>query len=121
MSWRHWSSKLADLATMSPAQIRSLWRDTYRSPAPEIGPDLLRCGIANRLQERVHGGLTGTTKREIERLRKRVERTGKVGHVHAISLKTGTRLVRLGHGDCSPSAPMSPNWHMMAIPRDIEN
>jgi hypothetical protein len=62
--------QLAELITMSPARLRSLWRDTYRSPAPNA------------------------TKREIGRLRKRVERTGKAGHLHAISLKTGTRLVR---------------------------
>jgi hypothetical protein len=42
----------------------------------------------------VHGSLTGATKREIDRLRKRIERTGKADHMHAISLKTGTRLVR---------------------------
>jgi len=90
--------QLAELMTMPPAQLRSLWRDTYRSPAPDIGPDLLRRGIANRMQERVHGSLTGATKREIERLRKRIERTGKAGHMHAISLKTGTRLVRSWNG-----------------------
>lgn len=90
--------QLTELMTMPPAQLRSFWRDTYRSPAPDIGPDLLRRGIANRLQERVHGSLTGATKREIQRLRKRVERTGKAGHMHAISLKTGTRLVRSWNG-----------------------
>ncbi|GAB5487012.1 MAG: DUF2924 domain-containing protein [Parasphingorhabdus sp.] len=91
-------NRLLELITMPPAQLRSAWRDTFRSPAPDIGPDLLRRGIANRLQERVHGSLTGATKREIERLRKRVERTGKAGHMHAISLKTGTRLVRSWNG-----------------------
>jgi hypothetical protein len=86
--------QLAQLITMSPARLRSLWRDTYRSPAPDVSPDLLRRGIAHRLQERMHGKLPNATKREIDRLRKRVERTGKAGHMHAISLKTGTRLVR---------------------------
>ncbi|QTD56912.1 DUF2924 domain-containing protein [Parasphingorhabdus cellanae] len=90
--------RLADLIVMPPAQLRSAWRDTFKSPAPDIGPDLLRRGIANRLQERMHGSLTGATKREIERLRKRVERTGKASHMHAISLKTGTRLVRSWNG-----------------------
>ena len=91
-------NRLAELTTMPPAQLRSAWRDTFKKPAPDIGPDLLRRGIANRLQERVHGSLTGATKREIERLRNRVERTGKAGHRHAISLKTGTRLVRSWNG-----------------------
>lgn len=90
--------RIAELMTISPARLRSLWRDTYRSPAPDIGPDLLRRGIANRMQERVHGSLPNATKREIERLRKRVERTGKAGHMHTISLKTGTRLVRAWNG-----------------------
>lgn len=90
--------QLAELMAMPPAQLRSAWRDMFRTPAPHIGPDLLRRGIANRLQERVHGSLTGATKREIERLRKRVERTGKASHMHAISLKTGTRLVRSWNG-----------------------
>ncbi|GAA0464738.1 DUF2924 domain-containing protein [Parasphingorhabdus litoris] len=90
--------RLEDLMVMPPAQLRSAWRDTFKSPAPDIGPDLLRRGIANRLQERVHGSLTSATKREVERLRKRVERTGKAGHMHAISLKVGTRLVRSWNG-----------------------
>lgn len=90
--------QLAELTTMPLVQLRSAWRDTFKSPAPDIGPDLLRRDIACRLQERVHGGLSGATKREIERLGKRVERTGKAGHMHAISLKTGTRLVRSWNG-----------------------
>jgi hypothetical protein len=90
--------QLTELLTKPPAQLRSLWRDTYRCPAPDIGPDLLRRGIANRLLERMHGKLPNATKREIDRLRKRVERTGKAGHMHAISLKTGTRLVRSWNG-----------------------
>ena len=90
--------QLTELKTMPPARLRSLWRDTFKQPAPDIGPDLLRRAIANRVQERVHGSLNGATKREIDRLRKRVERTGKAGHMHAISLKIGTRLVRSWKG-----------------------
>ena len=90
--------QLAELMTMRPTQLRSLWRDTYRSPAPDVSPDLLRRGTAHRLQERMHGKLPNATKREIDRLRKRVERTGKAGHMHTISLKTGTRLVRSWNG-----------------------
>lgn len=92
------NKQLTELTALPPAQLRSLWRDTFRQPAPDIGPDLLRRGIANRLQEPVHGSLTGATKREIARLRKRVERTGKAGPTHAISLKNGTRLVREWNG-----------------------
>ena len=94
--------QLADLMTMPPAQLRSLWRDTYRSQAPDIGPDLLRRGIANRLQERMHGSLTGSTKREIGRLRKRVERTGKAGHMHGhchVNLAGDLRAIPINRWD----------------------
>jgi hypothetical protein len=86
--------QLIALSSMSPAQLRSSWRETFRSMAPDIGPDLLHRGIAMRLQERVHGKLPPKIMREIARLQLRLEKTGKVGPMHAISLKTGTRLVR---------------------------
>jgi len=79
---------------MPPAQLRSAWRDAFKTAAPDIGSDLLRRAIASRLQERIHGSLDNKVKREIERLCKRVEKTGKAGPMHAISLKTRTRLVR---------------------------
>jgi len=90
--------KLAGLKVMPRAQLRSLWRDTFRRPAPDVGPDLLRRGIAHRWQERAHGKLSGRTKREIERLQKRLVSTGKIDNQHTISLKNGTRLVRSWKG-----------------------
>ena len=56
-----------DLTVMSPAELRSAWREQYRKPAPDIGPDLLRRGIAWQIQARVHGGLTVSAKRAIEK------------------------------------------------------
>ncbi len=94
----HIEDQLKQLLTMSPAQLRSFWRDTYSNVAPVVGPDLLRRAIAHRLQERAHGSLPKATKTKIDRLRKRVERTGKAGASHAIALKTGTRLVRSWNG-----------------------
>ena len=83
---------------MSPAELRACWRDTCREAAPDLPPDLLRRGIAYRLQERAHGRLPPATARRIERLRARIERSGEAGPVHAISLKPGTRLVRSWSG-----------------------
>lgn len=85
------------LAVMKPTELRARWRDVYRSIAPDIGPDLLRRGIAYRLQERGKGGLTGSTRREIERLVKRLgEGEGALGS-STPALKPGTRLVRSWH------------------------
>jgi hypothetical protein len=91
------ASELNRLATMKPEELRSRWREVYRSVAPEIGPDLLRRGIAYRLQERGQGSLTSSTRREIER---QIKRLGKDdgASVSARSLKPGTRLVRSWRG-----------------------
>ena len=91
------SVELGRLATMKPAELRSRWREVYRNGAPDIGPDLLRRGIAYRLQERGQGTLTGSTRRDIER---QIKRLGKDdgGSVIAPSLKPGTRLVRSWRG-----------------------
>ena len=85
------------LYTMKPAELRARWREVYRSIAPDIGPDLLRRGIAYRLQERGQGSLTSATRREIERQIKRLGRDDGVS-VSSPSLKTGTRLVRSWRG-----------------------
>jgi hypothetical protein len=85
------------LLKMKPAELRSRWREVYRSVAPDIGPDLLRRGIAYRLQERGQGSLTSATRREIERQIKRLGRDDGVS-VSTPSLKSGTRLVRSWRG-----------------------
>lgn len=91
------SLELARLVAMKPAELRSRWREVYRNVAPDIGPDLLRRGIAYRLQERGQGSLTSSTRRDIER---QIKRLGKDdgGAGSAPSLKPGTRLVRSWHG-----------------------
>ncbi len=86
-------NKLTALATMSPAQLRAEWLRLYKSPAPAMTPDLLRRGVAYRLQEQVHGGLRPTVKRELERLGAQLDRTEPVA-VASLHIKPGTRLVR---------------------------
>ncbi len=89
--------KLAELPSMSPPQLRALWRECWRGLAPEIGPDLLRRGIAWKLQSRVHGDLPTSVRRSIEvatdRLRKGEEVTSRFQ-----SLRPGSRLVREWRG-----------------------
>lgn len=90
--------RLSELAKMPPAQLRSMWRDIFRKPAPEIAPNLLRRSIAWRLQERVHGGLTPAVKRQISRLQKQLAKSNGAGPLPDIALKPGTRLVRTWKG-----------------------
>ena len=86
------------LMTMKPPELRAKWRDVYRKVAPDIGPDLLRRGIAYRLQERRQGSLASSTRRDIERLIKQFGKGEGAIASGAASLKTGTRLVRSWRG-----------------------
>jgi hypothetical protein len=92
------SLSIEDLPAMSPAELRAAWREQYREPAPDIGPDLLRRGIAWQIQARVHGGLTVSTKRAIETAQRRLEQTGSVLSSRDLAIKPGTRLVREWQG-----------------------
>ena len=85
--------KLTALATMSPAQLVAEWQRVLKSPAPAMTPDLLRRGIAYRLQEQVHGGLKPSVIRELERIGGQSDRTAPVA-VAGLHIKPGTRLVR---------------------------
>ena len=86
--------KLAELSSMSPAQLRARWRECWRRPAPDMPPDLLRRGIAWKLQSRVHGVLPSDTKRALEAAAERLRKGEPITASRAISLKPGTRLVR---------------------------
>ena len=87
-------AKLAALTTLSSAQLRAEWMRVYRKPPPSMTADLLRRGIAYRLQERVFGGLSAATLKEIERLCKQFKKTGEAASLQPVTIKPGTRLVR---------------------------
>jgi hypothetical protein len=90
--------RLEQLAAMSPAQLRATWREIFRQSAPDMTLDLMVRAIAWRLQERRHGGLPASIKRDVAKMITRLRRTDEVLAPHDISLKPGTRLVRSWHG-----------------------
>ena len=98
MSRDRLEAQLAALAAMSSAELRAEWRSVHRAPAPEVGNDLLRRGIAYRLQERAHGGLSSDAARRLARAVKQLGGNGVAGLVPELTLKPGTRLVREWHG-----------------------
>ena len=75
--------RLAALANMKPAALRQEWERAYGMPAPRISVALLRMGIAYRLQEKAHGGLSRSST---------IALTTSSDRGRAI--KPGTRLVR---------------------------
>ena len=86
--------QLAALPAMSPTELRKEWRRVLKGPAPSITPDQLRRGIAYRLQEKVHGGLTAGAARELDHLARRIARGDTPLPASAIRLKPGSRLLR---------------------------
>ena len=90
--------QLDALGRMTPAELRSAWRETFRQPAPDLKPDLMTRAIAYRLQERQRGGLPSSVRREIARLARVAVRAGSFEGPPAIRLKPGTRLVREWNG-----------------------
>lgn len=82
--------QLETLASMSGAVLREEWEQVYDGPAPRISLDLLRLGIAYRLQERALGGLPKRTAKALGNI---------LAHrAMAPMLKPGTRLVRSWNG-----------------------
>lgn len=69
-------NELAALQVMPPAALRAEWHKLFRTPAPHLGPDALRRGLAWKLQARVHGGLPISTRRSIEAALRQLEKSG---------------------------------------------
>jgi hypothetical protein len=90
--------QIAELPGMTPTQLRAKWRECWRRPAPDTGPDLLRRGIAWKLQARVYGELPSHIKRELERAAEQLRRGEGLVSAGRPSLKPGTRLVRSWQG-----------------------
>ena len=112
--------ELAALLTMSPSQLRSEWRRVLRAPPPDLTPDLLRRGLAYRLQERRHGGLTTVLLRDLVRLAARLARGEALPSVSERQLKPGTRLQPQGIVNQAPVCAFGRIWHLRRSGRSHE-
>lgn len=87
--------QLAALTTMSSAHLRAEWMRVHKAPAPPLTSDLLARAIAWHLQEKMHGGVTTATARELRRLKRQLDASGNVStNAYEGRIKPGTRLVR---------------------------
>jgi hypothetical protein len=80
--------ELAALLALAPAALPAEWQKVYKTPAPRLSPDLLRRGIAYRLQEHAYGKLPAKVAREI----------AAAGRKREPEVRSGTRLVREWNG-----------------------
>lgn len=88
--------EVAAMAEMQSAQLPARWEQLEGSPAPALALPLLRRLLAQRLQERRHGGLPALVRRELLRIA-----DGEQAPAPARprpQLSAGTRLVREWNG-----------------------
>lgn len=88
---------LAVLDSMSLIDLQALWLRLYGEAAPALSIDLLRCGLAYRLQEKQQGKLDGRIANYLMRF-DREDSAGKPKAVPGTKLSVGTKLVRDWHG-----------------------
>jgi Protein of unknown function (DUF2924) len=90
--------RITALEEMTPSELRSAWRDTFRTPAPAaLGRALMRRALSARLQEPEAGKLTQVELRQLGALGRKDDRR-KEGRV-STQAKPGTWLSRTWHGE----------------------
>lgn len=88
---------LERLASMPVDELKAEWARRFAAPTPSLSPDLLRLGIAYRLQEQKLGGLSRST-RSLLRQAAAGASSGDDRKPLPRKLTPGTRLVRDWHG-----------------------
>ena len=83
------------LRTMRIAELRALWRARFKSDPPKaFGPDLLRRGLAQKIQEDAYGGMDAATRRLLNQLLAQSAKNGNGKIVVPRRVKPGAVLVR---------------------------
>ncbi len=80
------AEQLDRLAALPPAALADEWMKLWKAPAPRLSSDLLRLGLAYRLQEKALGKLPARVARALQ------------SPSSAPSIKAGTQLVRSWNG-----------------------
>ena len=86
---------MAAVPTMSSAQLRCLWTETFDTPVPPVPDSLLRRALAQAIQETTLGGLGAVARRSMEAL---ASGGSAVRQDLCIRFKPGTRLMRQWNG-----------------------
>jgi hypothetical protein len=91
--------RIIALEALTTADLQIEWGRLYRATPPtRLSRDLLIRGVAHRVQEQAHGGLSLGTERRLHTLSEGADQRGGSAAPPAIALKPGTKLVREWHG-----------------------
>jgi hypothetical protein len=90
-------ARIIALDALATDELRIEWQRVYRATPPtRLSRDLLMRGVAYKIQEQTHGGLSFSTRRMLRSLRGGPEEQGRSRAAPAI-LRPGTKLVREWH------------------------
>ena len=78
------------IEALSPAGLRTAWRETTGSPPPAISPALIRLALAWELQAKACGGIPKSTARRLDQ--------AATGRHRSPALRPGIRLIREWNG-----------------------
>ena len=81
-------ARIIALEALTTANLRIEWRRLYRAMAPiRLSRDLLIRGVAYKVQEQAHGGLSLAAKRRLHSLSEGADQRGRVAAAPAVALK----------------------------------
>jgi hypothetical protein len=94
-------AQLAQLRSFSRQQLLELWQKLYQKAAPQgIRRELLIPFLAYRIQEKAYGGLKPSTRSELRRIVRELEKSKASPNLKVRSrAKTGTRIYREWRGE----------------------
>jgi hypothetical protein len=92
------SSQINTLRSLSRQQLLELWQKLYgKASPPEIRRELMVPFLAYRMQEKQYGGLKASTRSELRRIARELDRPSRELRVRS-RIKPGTRLCRRWRG-----------------------
>jgi len=92
------SSQISQLRSFSRQQLLELWQKLYgKASPPEIRRELMVPFLAYRMQEKQYGGLKASTRSELRRIARELDRPSRELRVRS-RIKPGTRLCRRWRG-----------------------
>lgn len=94
------TNQIAQLRHLSRQELLDLWQKLYRRAAPQgIRRELMVPFLAYRIQENAYGGLTPTTRCELRRIARGLEKSGTPEVRIPRKIKPGTCLLRHWRGE----------------------
>lgn len=90
MMTRKRNDQLVRLATLSPAELKTMWLQVFDTPVPALSPDLLRHALGWALQDETTGGGSARAQRRLV--------AAATGAASTPSLKPGSQLLRSWNG-----------------------